>query len=117
MPNLIQLRSGQFLIGDCSQGDDGTIKIKDPFEVVITPQQHPQTGQVIPQAGMFPYALMCKDREFTFKPDQIQMDPATPDEKCAEMWLQQTTGIQMAAAGDMPPDPQKEDGSPLILNG
>jgi len=100
MPQLLQLRSGQFLIGACEVGDDGTVQITDPFEVVIEPVRTPQG--VIPQAGMFPYAMMAKNRTFKFEKDQIQMSPCEPDDNCANNWAQATGGITRASALDLP---------------
>lgn len=113
---IIQLQTGQFLVGDCDLGDDGTVVIKEPFEVTLQPVQTPQGVQ--PQVGMFPYAPFINSREFTYTADQIQLNPAEADENCANYWRQATSGLAMAKAGDLPPDPpEKKGGSGLVLQG
>ena len=105
-PKLIQLASGQFLIGDVEEGDDGKIQISDPFEVSIQPMQTPD-GQVLPQAAMFPFAMMSKTRDFTFKKEAVQLGPLDADDNCTQNWRKATTGLVEAAATDLPPDPTK----------
>jgi hypothetical protein len=112
-PQLIQLASGQFLIGDVQAGDDGVVKISEPFEVSIQPMQGPD-DQVVPQAAMFPFAMMSKTREFEFKASSIQLGPIDPDDNCANNWRQATSGLTMASASDMPADPTKGG---LLLKG
>lgn len=111
---LIQLSTGQFLVGDVETGDDGSVTIGEPLETTIQPVQTPQGVQ--PQVGMFPYAPFAKDRSFTFKAEQIQLGPIDPEDNCANHWRQATSGIQAASAADMPPDP-KETKSGLLLQG
>lgn len=105
-PKLIQLMSGQFLIGDVEEGDDGAVQISEPFEVSIQPMQTPD-GQVVPQAAMFPFAMMSKTRDFTFKKDAIQLGPLDADDNCTQNWRKATSGLVEAAATDLPPDPTK----------
>lgn len=113
---LIQLQTGQFLVGDVEAGDDGLVKINDPLEVSIQPVQTPQGVQ--PQVGMFPYAPFAKERSFTFEADQIQLSPCEPEDNCANHWRQATSGITAASAADLPPDPgSKETKSGLLLQG
>jgi hypothetical protein len=94
-PQLIQLRTGQFIIGACETGDDGTVKISDPFEITIEPQQTPQG--IVPRAGMFPYAMMSKTRAFSFSKDQIQLSPCEPDDNCATNWTEATSNVKVAS--------------------
>lgn len=117
-PKLIQLASGQFLVGDVQAGDDGSIQIKDPMEVTIQPMQDPNTGQVMPQAAMFPFALMSKDRDFTFQKESIQLGPLDPDDSCANSWRKSTSGLVEANAGDLPPHPSDDPTKGgILLNG
>lgn len=111
---LIQLQTGQFLVGDVEAGDDGTITIKEPLETSIQPVQTPNGVQ--PQVGMFPYAPFAKEPVFTFRKDQVQLGPIEPEENCANHWRQATSGIKAASAADMPPDPT-ETKSGLLLQG
>ena len=113
-PKLIQLMSGQFLIGDVQEGDDGKIQIKDPFEVSIQPMQTPD-GQVVPQAAMFPFAMMSKTREFEFPASSVQLGPLNADDNCTQNWRKATSGLVEAGPGDLPPDPATKGG--LLLNG
>jgi len=105
-PKLIQLTSGQFLIGDVQEGDDGSVTINEPFEVSIQPMQTPD-GQVVPQAAMFPFAMMSKTREFKFAASAIQLSPLDADDNCTANWRKATTGLVEASAMDMPPNPTK----------
>ena len=104
-PQLIQLRTGQFLIGGCESGDDGTVKVNDPFEITIEPTQTEEG--IVPRAGMFPYAMMSKNRSFTFTKDQIQLSPCDADDNCTQNWLQATSNVKL-------PTPQESE---LLLKG
>jgi len=95
-PKLIQISTGQILIGNITETTDGSLTIKDPFEVSIQPMQGPN-GQMIPQAAMFPFAMMSKSREFTFKNESIVFGPQEADDGCSKNWIEATTGIEMVS--------------------
>ena len=97
-PQLIQLRTGQFLIGSCETGDDGIVKITNPFEIVIEPEHTPQG--IMPRAGMFPYAMMSKVRSFSFSKDQLQLNPCDADDNCSKNWTQATSSIAIPTSND-----------------
>ncbi len=94
---LIQLRTGQFIIGDCEVGDDGSITVTDPFEVVIETIPRRDGQGMEPRAGMFPYCLMSENRVFEFSKDQIQMSPRDADRNCADNWRRVTGGVVTAS--------------------
>lgn len=111
MAKVIQLKTGQFLVGDCETGDNGAVQITDPFEIIVEPVQTAQGIQ--PQAGMLPYAMMVKNRVFNFTAEQIQLAPSDVDDNCANHWAQATGGVVRAAATDVPGTTQ----SGLLLQG
>lgn len=100
---LIQLRSGQFLIGFCTMGDDGSLTIEEPFEIVIETVPRRDGQGMEPRAGMFPYCMMSADRIFSFSADQIQLSPREADPNCAENYRRVTGGITTATAAPAKP--------------
>lgn len=94
---LFQLRSGQFIIGDCETGDDGSVIVINPFEVIIETIPRRDGQGMEPRAAMFPYCLMSENRTFEFSKDQIQMSPREADRNCSENWRRATGGVVTAS--------------------
>lgn len=111
---LIQLQSGQWLVGDVEVGDDGTVTIDQPLEVALEPVQ--TSKGIGPQIGMFPYALFAAERKFSFESSKVQVGPIEPDERCANHWRTVMSGLVTASASDMPPEPTQTK-SGLLLQG
>lgn len=97
---LLQLRTGQFIIGDCETSDDGSITVTDPFEIIIETIPRRDGQGMEPRAGMFPYCMMSDSRVFEFSKDQIQMSPREADRNCADNWRRVTGGV--VTASEMP---------------
>lgn len=83
VPQLIQLRTGQFLVGEIRKLDNG-LEINQPFEITTI------EGDKGPLYQMHPYAAFARERLFFFSPTQVQLQPTALDQNCADHWRRAT---------------------------
>jgi len=108
MPDIkiINIRSGESLIGSCTTTDD-TITIDKPCNIQIQPVQDPSNPGGPPVAGiaMIPYMPFIKDSTFTFKISELNWGPKEPQDEIGQDYKTKVLGskIQSARASDMPP--------------
>lgn len=110
MSKIIQISTGQFLIGECrtvtapvnldspfAARKTIAVDISHPYEVIPVPVDG-QNGQASVKALIVPYAPMCKERAFTFSIDKIILGPVEADENCVRIW-EEHVGLIKAQQG------------------